>query len=89
MMLFEEAFNHFIKGQPINTCGFELLKHVKQPDGFNAEIGGYYTSFNNGYRLMFSGASLGNTAIQEALILDPADIIIARDTEDLRWPGTE
>lgn len=85
MMLFEEAFDTYIKGQEITECGFQLLKNVKQPDGHFRELGGYYTTFANGYRLMFYGESLGQTPVQEALILDSNDIVIARDTEDLRW----
>lgn len=85
-MLFKEAFEIFVKGQPVTHCSFELLKHVKQPDGYYKEVGGYYTAFANGYRLMFCGQTLEQTAIQEALILDANDIVIARDTEDLRWP---
>jgi hypothetical protein len=86
-MVFEEAFEKFIKGQSITACGFQLLKRVKQPNGFYTELGGYYTSFENGYRLMFYGESLDQTPVQEALIVDADDIVIARDTEDLRWPG--
>ncbi len=86
MMLFDEAFDKYIKGRSITSCGFQLLKKVKQPDGYFREIGGYYTCFDNNYRIMFYGESLAKTPIQEALILDPDDIVVARDTEDLRWP---
>ena len=36
------------------------------------------------YKLIISGASLGLTPIQEALILDPEGIPVARDTKDIR-----
>jgi hypothetical protein len=88
MMAFEEAFDKFIKDQPITCCGFQLLKRVQQPDGYFRELGGYYTTFANGYRLMFYGENLEQTPVQEALILDPHDVVIARDTEDLRWANT-
>ena len=87
MMRFEEAFDMYIKDQPVKEFGFEFLKAVKQPDGFSREIGGYYSRYANGYRLMIYGESLGETPIQEALILDAEDIVIARDTEDLRQPS--
>ncbi len=86
MMLFSDAFQQFIKDQPIKDCGFRLLEQIKQSDGYYRDIGGYYTLFENGYSIVFSGASLGKTAIQEAIILDNNNNIIARDTEDLRWP---
>lgn len=86
-MLFEDAFNKYIKDQPAAGFGFELLKAVKQPDGYVKEIGGYYTRYANGYRLMIYGESLGETPVQESLILDKEDIVIARDTEDLKWPA--
>ena len=34
--------------------------------------------------MIASGATLHKTDIQEAMILDPAGVPIARDTEDLR-----
>lgn len=86
MMLFSNAFDQFIKDKAIKECGFRLLEKIKQPDGYSVDIGGYYTLFENDYSIVFSGASLGETAIQEALILDNKNIVIARDTEDLRWP---
>ncbi len=85
MMLFADAFATYIKGQTIQHCGFQLLKRVQQPDGYFRELGGYYTTFSNGYRLMFYGENLEQIPVQEALILDANDVVIARDTEDLRW----
>ena len=54
------------------------------PDGFYTFTCGYYTEFENGYKLMASGESLGQTPVQEALIINPDGIPIARDTEDIR-----
>jgi len=34
--------------------------------------------------MIVSGESLGNTPVQEAQILDPQGVPIARDTEDIR-----
>ena len=83
-MNFEKAFDAFILHQRVSGWGFQLLSSIRQKDGFFRDIGGYYTVFENGYRLMINGESLGTTAIQEALILNPEGMVIARDTEDMR-----
>jgi hypothetical protein len=84
MMNFEKAFDAFILHQRVSGRGFQLLTSIRQKDGYFRDIGGYYTVFENGYQLMINGESLGTTAIQEALILDPESMVIARDTEDMR-----
>ena len=43
-----------------------------------------FSEFENGYKLMVSGESLGETPVEEALIIYPNGIPIARDTEDIR-----
>lgn len=83
-MTFNEAFEKYILHQEITGWGFQQPTPVKLPNGFFAYPGGYFTVYKNGYRFIANGASLGETAIQEALILDPAGIPIARDTEDIR-----
>lgn len=84
-MTFQEAFDAFLLNKKVVGCKFQLLKKIKQKDGYFRDIGGYYTLYENGYKLMINGESLGQTAVQEALILDPDDMLVARDTEDLRW----
>jgi hypothetical protein len=83
-MIFEEAFTAYIQNQVVVSWGFQLLTTIKQPNGYLRDIGGYYTLYENGYRLIISGESLGKTPIQEALILDQEGMPVARDTEDLR-----
>lgn len=85
-MLFSQAFNEYILHQKITGWGFQLNKTVTLRNGFNKDIGGYYTEYENGYRMMISGESLGETPVQEALIIDPEGIPVAKDTEDCRWP---
>jgi hypothetical protein len=83
-MTFEKAFLAYIQNQIIVAWGFQFLITIKQRDGYSRDIGGYYTEYANGYRLIISGESLGKTPIQEAIILDPEGMPVARDTEDLR-----
>ena len=84
-MTFGEAFTAHIQNQIVEDWGFQLLTTIKQPNGYSRDIGGYYTLYKNGYKLIISGESLGKTPVQEAIILDPNGIPVARDTEDLRW----
>jgi len=44
---------------------------------------GYYTLYENRYKVMVNGASIGETAIQEILILDPTGVPVGRDSQDL------
>ncbi len=83
-MTFEEAFKKYIHNQKAVGWGFRQQKRVQLPDGNFAFPCGYYTEYENGYKLIASGESLGNTPVQEALILDPGFVPIARDTEDIR-----
>ena len=85
-MLFEDAFTKFILNRQVIGWGFQQPARVKLPNGFSAFPSGYFTQYDNGYKLIASGASLGATAIQEAMILDAAGVPVARDTEDLREP---
>lgn len=83
-LLFNEAFEKFIKNQVVKDWGFQQPKRVKISEGNFAFPCGYYTIYENGYQLMISVESLGATPIQEAMILNPEGITIARDTEDIR-----
>jgi hypothetical protein len=83
-LTFNEAFDRFILNQKTIGWGFQHETKVMLPNGYSAFPVGYYTEFENGYKLIVSGASLGAAAIQEALILNPEGVPIARDTEDLK-----
>ena len=81
---FYKAFETFILNQKVIGWGFMQPERVKLPNGWSAFPCGYYTEYENGYKMVAMGSSLGKTAVQEAMILDPAGIPIARDTEDLK-----
>lgn len=83
-MTFSEAFDKYLLDQKITGWGFQQPARVRLPNGYDAFPCGYYTRYENGYQLMISGDALGTTTVQEALILNPEGIPIARDTEDLR-----
>ena len=83
-MLFNEAFDLFILNQKTIGRGFQQPTRVRLPTGFDAFPCGYFTEYENGYKLIISGATLGVTPIQEIMILDPDGIPVARDTEDIR-----
>lgn len=83
-ILFSDAFEQYIKGQKAVSWGFRQQERVMLPNGYYAFPCGYFTRFENGYSLIASGESLGSTPVQEAMILDPQGVPIARDTEDLR-----
>lgn len=55
------------------------------PNGYYAYPAGYFTEYENNYRIIFSGASLENADIQEVMILDPTGLPIARDTETIYY----
>lgn len=80
---FNEAFDLYIRDQKVTRWGFLKLYAVLQRNGYHRDLGGYYTEYENGYRLICNGENLGQTPVQEALILDPQGIPIARDVEDL------
>jgi hypothetical protein len=81
---FEQAFEKFILHQKVIGYGFQQEIKVKLPNGYHAYPGGYYIRYENNYSVMISGAALGRTPIQEAMILDPEGIPIVRDTEELK-----
>ncbi len=83
-MLFETAFESHILNQKVTGWGFRQPKPVLLANGYHSYPCGYFTTYENGYQLIISGESLGKTPIQEAMILDPNGIPIARDTEDIR-----
>lgn len=80
---FEKAFELYIQNQKVTGWGFLKLYSAVQRNGYRRDLGGYYTEYENGYRLICNGENLGQTPVQEALILDPEGIPIARDVEDL------
>lgn len=82
-MKFDDAFTTYILNQPIIAWGFQQPVRVRLPNGYDAFPCGYFTKYLNGYSMIFNGASLGETAVQEAMILDPAGVPVARDTEDI------
>lgn len=82
---FDEAFNMYIQNQKVIAWGFQHETKVLLPTGYHAFPSGYFTEYENGYKMISSGASLGGTAIQEAMILDPDGVPISRDTEDLKF----
>jgi len=83
-MTFSEAFELYILGRKITGWGFQQPVKVRLPNGYDAFPSGYFTEYENGYKIIANGASLGKSAIQEAMILDPAGVPVARDTEDIR-----
>lgn len=83
-ILMEEAFRQFIHHQKVVGYGFMQQKRVPLPNGYFAFPCGYYTLYENGYKVIISGESLGQTPVQEMMILDPNDVPVARDTEDIR-----
>jgi hypothetical protein len=83
-ILFEEAFKKYILNKKVIGFGFMQQKRVLLPNGYSAFPCGYFTLYENGYKLIISGESLGQTPVQEIMILDPCDVPIARDTEDIK-----
>ena len=81
---FYKAFDKYILNQKVVSWGFQEQTQVLLPNGYCAFPCGYYTEYENGYRMIASGATLHKTNIQEAMILNPDGVPIARDTEDLR-----
>tara|TARA_R110000772_G_scaffold132304_3_gene240856 strand:- start:281 stop:541 length:261 start_codon:yes stop_codon:yes gene_type:complete len=84
-MTFEEAFKTFILDKKIISWGFQQPVKTLLPNGYYAYPAGYFTVYENNYRLIFNGASLEKADIQEAIILDPAGMPIARDTETIYY----
>lgn len=83
-MIFSEAFETHILNQKVIGWGFQQTTRVLLPNGYYAFPCGYFTEYENGYKVIASGATLEKTDTQEVMILDPAGVPIARDTEDVR-----
>lgn len=81
---FYEAFDKYILNQKVVAWGFQHEIKVVLPNGYSAFPAGYYTEYENGYKMIASGATLHKTNVQEAMILDPDGMPVARDTEDIR-----
>lgn len=84
-MTFEEAYKTFIHGKKVIAWGFQQPVKTLLPNGYHAYPAGYFTEYENNYRLIFSGATLEKADIQEALILDAMGMPIARDTETIYY----
>ena len=84
-MTFEEAYETFINGKKIISWGFQQPVNTLLPNGYYTYPAGYFTEFENKYRMIFNGASLEKADVQEALILDPEGLPIARDTETIYY----
>ena len=82
-MTFNDAFQTFILNQKVISWGFQQQTKILLPNGYFAFPCGYFTVYENGYKMMASGATLDKTDIQEAMILNPEGVPIARDTENL------
>jgi hypothetical protein len=83
-MTFAEVFDRYILNQKITGWGFQQPTRVRLPNGYDDFPFGYFTEYENGYKMIVNGASLGGTAVQEIMILDPDGIPIVRDSEDIR-----
>ncbi len=84
-MTFEQAFETYIQNKKIISFGFQQPVKTLLPNGYFAYPAGYFTVYENNYRLIFNGASLEKADIQEAFILDSKGIPIARDTETIYY----
>ncbi|MCW3168187.1 hypothetical protein OMO38_06580 [Chryseobacterium sp. 09-1422] len=79
---FDQAFQTYILNRKVIAWGFQHEVKVLLPNGYYAYPSGYFTEYENGYKMIASGATLHKTQIQEVMILDPDGVPIARDTED-------
>jgi hypothetical protein len=84
-MTFEEAFSTYIQNQKIISFGFQQPVKTLLANGFYAYPAGYYTVYENNYRLIFNGASMEEADIQEVMILDSAGMPVAKDTETIYY----
>ncbi|MEE1885327.1 hypothetical protein [Pedobacter flavus] len=81
---FEEAFEIFIKDKKVVNWGFRMPNPVKMDNGFNEYPCGYYTEYENGYKLIVFGSSFGNEQQQEIRVLDANDKPVGyKDREDI------
>ncbi|MVZ64372.1 hypothetical protein GQF61_00780 [Sphingobacterium sp. DK4209] len=73
-MTFEEAFERFIKGQKAVDYGVRQPEAVMLSNGYQAFPCGYYTLFENGFKLIVSGFNVSPKSSQhEAWVLDEDD----------------
>ncbi len=84
-MTFEEAYNTFIKDKKIISWGFQQPVKTLLPNGYYAYPAGYFTVYENNYKMIFNGASLEKADVQEAMILDPTGLPVGRDTETIYY----
>ena len=62
-MIFDEAFDLYILDKKIIGFGFQQPTRVRLPNGFDAFPCGYFIEYENRYKLIISGDSIGQTAI--------------------------
>lgn len=84
-MTFEQAFETYIQNKEVISFGFQQPVKTLLSNGYYAYPAGYFTVYENNYRLIFNGASLEKADIQEAMILDENGIPVARDTETIYY----
>lgn len=85
---FYTAFDENIIHQVAVSMYFMPFKRVRLRNGYDFFLGGYVTSFSNGYSLVVNGTNVGSIPSIDNTILDPESIPIARDTEDI-WDPEE
>lgn len=84
-MTFTEAFDSYILNQKVIGWSFQQPTLVKLPNGDDAFACGYFTEYENGYKLMICGKTIGEADVQEAMIIDAEGVPIASDTKDLDY----
>ncbi len=88
-MSFERAFELFIKDRKVVGWGFRQPHPILLKNGFKDYPCGYYTEFDNGYKFIANGFSIGSEHAQEARILDPNDMPVGyKDREDIIDQGS-
>ena len=82
-MSFNDAFNLHILNQTVTRWWFQQPTHIEDSNDLFTSPCGYFTEYENGYKLIVVGWSPEETAIQVAMILDPEGVPVAKDTQDL------
>ena len=82
-MSFNDAFNLYILNQKVTRWWFRQPTQVNDSTDLFTSPCGYFTEYENGYKLIAVGWSPEETAIQVAMILDPEGVTVAIDTQNL------
>ena len=82
-MSFNDAFNLYILNQKVTRWWFQQPTHVNDSTDLFTSPCGYFTEYENRYKLIAVGWSPKETAIQVAMILDPESVTVAIDTQNL------